>query len=213
MFTTSDLKELLQVWAETMSENADYLIQLDGVVGDSDLGLTMSDGFKAAADNAANSDETDLGKLAYNAGKAMANAVPSTMGTLMASGLLSIGKALKSASGLDERQLPDFFQAYFDGVQSRGKAEVGDKTFLDGLAPAVSTMRDAISTGKSIEESADLAAAAAHDGFLQTKGMLAKHGRAGGRGEQSRDILDPGAAVADLLLQGFNKFIKTKANN
>lgn len=212
MFNTSDLKDLLKVWAETMNANADYLIQLDGVVGDSDLGLTMSDGFKAAADTAASSDETDLGKLAYNAGKAMANAVPSTMGTLMASGLMSIGKALKGANELDERQLPDFFQAYFDGVQSRGKAEVGDKTFLDGLAPAVSAMRSAISSGKSIEESADLAATAAHEGFLQTKGMVAKHGRAGGRGEQSRDILDPGAAVADFLLQGFKKYIEAKAN-
>ena len=49
MFTTSDLKKLLQIWADTMSANSDYLIKLDGVVGDSDLGLTMSDGFKAAA--------------------------------------------------------------------------------------------------------------------------------------------------------------------
>ena len=62
MFTTSDLKKLLQIWAETMSANADYLIKLDGVVGDSDLGLTMADGFKAASEAAQASEETDFGK-------------------------------------------------------------------------------------------------------------------------------------------------------
>ena len=132
MFTTSDLKKLLQIWAETMSANADYLIKLDGVVGDSDLGLTMADGFKAASEAAQASEETDFGKTAYNAGKAMSNAVPSTMGTLMASGLMAIGKAFKGAESIDDANLPDFFQAYFDGVRSRGKAEIGDKTFLDG---------------------------------------------------------------------------------
>ena len=65
MFTTSDLKKLLQIWADTMSANSDYLIKLDGVVGDSDLGLTMSDGFKAAAAAVQTSEETDLGKTQY----------------------------------------------------------------------------------------------------------------------------------------------------
>ena len=210
MFTTSDLKNLLQVWAETMGTNADFLIKLDGVVGDSDLGLTMSDGFRAAADTAAASDDTDLGKTAYAAGKAMANAVPSTMGTLMASGLMAIGKKFKGVDAIDDDLIPDFFRAYFDGVQSRGKAEVGDKTFLDGLAPAIEAMRSSISDGNPIKTTVEKAADAAHEGFLATKGMIAKHGRAGGRGEQSRDILDPGAAVADLLIQGFKSFIETK---
>lgn len=210
MFTTADLKKLLQVWAETMGSNVDFLIDLDGVVGDSDLGLTMSDGFKAAADNAAGSDEADLGKTAYAAGKAMANAVPSTMGTLMASGLMAIGKKFKGVESIDDNELPEFFQAYFDGVQSRGKAELGDKTFLDGLAPAIEAMRSSIAAGNPLEATAGKAADAAHEGFLATKGMIAKHGRAGGRGEQSRDILDPGAAVADLLLQGFKTFVETK---
>lgn len=210
MFTTSDLKKLLQIWADTMSANSDYLIKLDGVVGDSDLGLTMSDGFKAAAAAVQTSEETDLGKTAYTAGKAMSNAVPSTMGTLMASGLMAIGKAFKGAESIDDTNFPDFFQAYFDGVRSRGKAEIGDKTFLDGLAPAIAALRASVSEGKPPRISAANAASAAHEGFLSTQGMLAKHGRAGGRGEQSRDILDPGAAVADLLLQGFKAFIDMK---
>ena len=44
-----DFRALTECWARVMEENRDRLIELDSVVGDSDLGLTMSDGFRAAA--------------------------------------------------------------------------------------------------------------------------------------------------------------------
>ncbi len=186
------LKGLLAAWAALMTEKRDWLIELDSVVGDSDLGLTMSDGFTAASEAAAASDLTDVGKLSYQAGKAMATAVPSTMGTLMASGLMNAGKVLK---GLEDAADADFFQAYLEGVQNRGKAQIGEKTFLDGLAPAV----EALKQGKTPQETAEIA----WDAFQHTKGMIAKHGRMAIRGEASRDLLDPGAAVAALMMQGY----------
>ena len=186
------LKKLLSVWAILMTEKKDWLIELDSVVGDSDLGLTMSDGFTAAAAAATDYDAADVGRLAYQAGKAMATAVPSTMGTLMASGLMNAGKRLK---GQEEAADAIFFEAYFDGVQNRGKAQPGEKTFLDGLAPAVQALKD----GKTPQETAEIA----WDAFQNTKGMLAKHGRMAIRGEASRELLDPGAAVAALLMKGY----------
>ena len=186
------LKRMLSAWAALMTEKRDWLIELDSVVGDSDLGLTMSDGFTAASEAAAAADLTDVGKLAYQAGKAMATAVPSTMGTLMASGLMNAGKVLK---GLEEAADADFFQAYLDGVQNRGKAQIGEKTFLDGLAPAVEALKE----GKTQQETAEIA----WDAFQHTKGMIAKHGRMAIRGDASRDLLDPGAAVAALMMQGY----------
>ena len=196
----NDLKRLLRVWADLMTENRTYLIDLDSVVGDGDLGLTMGDGFKAAADAAQASEETDMGKLAYLAGKTMSTAVPSTMGTLMASGLMHAGKALRGVETMDGYTWPTFFHAYFDGVQARGKAQVGEKTFLDGLSPAVAALEQG---APDMLAAAPLATKAANDAFLATKGMLAKHGRMAIRGEQSRVYLDPGAAVAALLMDGF----------
>ena len=186
------LKGLLSAWAALMTEKKDWLIELDSVVGDSDLGLTMSDGFTAAAGAAATSDLTDVGKLSYQAGKAMAAAMPSTMGTLMASGLMNAGKVYK---GQEEADDAGFFRAYLEGVQNRGKAQIGEKTFLDGLAPAV----EALAEGKTPQETADIAWQA----FQDTKGMLAQHGRMAIRGEASRDLLDPGAAVAALMMRGY----------
>ena len=202
----ADLRKLIQVWAELMAENRDWLIELDSVVGDSDLGLTMSYGFRAAADAVRESEASDVGKTAYLAGKAMASAVPSTMGTLMASGLMNAGKVLKNVEELDAKQEAAFFQAYFDGVKNRGKAELGEKTFLDGLYPAVQALWEGAETGLSQKKTAQQAASAAWRAFEDTKRLLAKHGRMAIRGEQSRGMLDPGAAVAALLMKGYAQF-------
>ena len=191
----AELKGLLAAWAALMNEKKEWLIELDSVVGDSDLGLTMSDGFAAAAEAVSASDVTDVGKLAYQAGKAMATAVPPTRGTLMASGLMNAGNQLK---GQEEAADADFFEAWYDGVQNRGKAQPGEKTFLDGMLPAV----QALKAGKTPEETAEIAWSA----FEGTKGMLAKHGRMAIRGEASRELLDPGAAVAALLMKGYAEY-------
>ncbi|MDR3050344.1 MAG: DAK2 domain-containing protein [Oscillospiraceae bacterium] len=203
----ADFKQLTARWASVMRENQAYLIQLDSVVGDSDLGLTMADGFQAAAEAAAQHEESDLGKLAYFAGKAMAAAVPSTMGTLMAAGFMHAGKALRDRVEWGAAEVSAFFAAYAQGVQNMGKAKAGDKTFLDGLQPAVAALQAAAVAGVPPRHAAAEAARAAHEGFLATQGMLAKHGRAAGRGEASRPLLDPGAAVADLMMRGYADFV------
>lgn len=198
-----DLLNVLACWKKIMAQSRDYLIEIDGVVGDGDLGLTMSDGFAAAYDAVAFGEEKDLGKMLYFGGKAMSTAVPSTMGTLMASGLMNAGKVLKGKEELDTQDVAALFQAYLDGVMNRGSAKVGDKTFLDGLYPAVESLKKDAAAGADLKTMAENAKKAAEEGFLATKGMLAVHGRAATRGEASRELLDPGAAVAKLLMEGF----------
>lgn len=196
---------LLKEIQDIMVENRDYLIDLDSIVGDGDLGLTMSDGFVAAYKAVAESEETDAGRILYNAGKAMSTAVPSTMGTLMASGLMQAGKVLKGKTELTDADIADIFGAYLDGVANRGKAKVGEKTFLDGLDPAVTALKEALSAGDSLPVAATKARAAAELGFKNTTNMIAVHGRAATRGEASRVLEDPGAAVAMLIMKAFEK--------
>ena len=199
------LKSLMNNTAEIMLENKEYLIRLDSVVGDGDLGLTMSDGFKAAAENMNNSNETDLGKLVYMAGKAMSTAVPSTMGTLMASGLMQAGKVLKGQTEVSFETIVTFYSAYEEGVMNRGKAKVGDKTFIDGLNPAILSLKESLDNNLSLNDAAAKAYDAALSGYENTATMLAVHGRAATRGEASRTLKDPGAYVAVLMMEGLKK--------
>ena len=199
----SYLIKLLEKIKIIMVEHKVYLIELDSIVGDGDLGLTMSDGFAAAYNAIKDFEDDDLGKLLYTSGKAMSSAVPSTMGTLMASGLMNAGKALKGTTELELEDIVKLFEAYMEGVSARGKAKIGEKTFLDGMAPAVHSLRQSLKIGDSLELSASNAALAAEEGFRNTTTMIAVHGRAATRGEASRTLLDPGAAVAKLIIQAF----------
>lgn len=197
------LIKLLKSMMEIMVENKEHLIDLDSVVGDGDLGLTMSDGFSAAYQAAGSFAGDDAGKLLYNSGKAMSVAVPSTMGTLMAFGFMNAGKVLKGKTELENADIAALFQAYMDGVANLGKAKVGEKTFLDGMFPAVEALKASVHEGETLTQAAQKAVAAAEDGFQKTATMIAVHGRAATRGENSRTLLDPGAAVAVLMMKAF----------
>jgi len=190
-----------------MMQNKEYLIDLDSIVGDADLGLTMSEGFLAAATAVEKSEEADIGKLSYFAGKAMSTAVPSTMGTLMAQGFMQAGKALRGKEALDEVGAAEFFEAFFNGVQKLGGAQIGEKTFLDGMNGALTVLKKGAANGISLNESAPLIISAAENDLQNTTSMVAKHGRAALRGEASRTLIDPGAAVAKLMLCTFADFI------
>lgn len=194
---------------KVMNDKREYLIELDSVVGDGDLGLTMGDGFTAAYEAVRDSGETDAGKLLYSAGKAMSIKVPSTMGTLMASGFMQAGKALKGKAELADGDIAELFKAYEEGVQKRGKAEIGDKTFLDGMDPAVVKLSHSLGNGDSLLLAAQKAEKDAEEGFRRTTTMIAVHGRAATRGEASRTLEDPGAAVAMLMMQAFAKAVES----
>lgn len=197
----TDLVRILRQTRDTMMVHREFLIELDSVVGDGDLGLTMSDGFAAAHQKAAESTETDCGKLLYLAGKAMGSAVPSTMGTLMAAGLMQAGKALKGVNLLQTADLAHLYGAFLEGVMQLGKAKSGEKTFIDGMEPAVQALSAAAKRGVDDLEAAKIAAEAARSGYEATATMVAVHGRAATRGEASRNLKDPGAAVAMLMMR------------
>ena len=198
-----ELIAMLERISNIMGQNKNYLIELDSVVGDSDLGLTMTDGFQAAYESVSDGTEPDLGKLLYKAGKTMGNKVPSTMGTLMAAGLMRAGKVLKGKMELSGADVAVLFEAYEAGVADLGKAKVGDKTFLDGFHPGVEVLKAQVEAGASLEEAFGKAAEAAWNGFEHTTTMIAVHGRAATRGEASRSLKDPGAAVGALIMKAF----------
>lgn len=196
-------KKFISTIADIMTENKDMLIALDSKVGDGDLGLTMSDGFQAASEAIRDKDEEDVGKLFYYAGKAMAAKVPSTMGTLMANGMMTAGKQLKGRTELDNAGICAIMECWQEGVTKLGKAQEGEKTFLDGIAPAVRAMKEMIAQDTKMMTEAG--AEAARQGADNTIGMLAVHGRAAIRGEESRKLLDPGAVVASLIVKALDK--------
>lgn len=198
-----DIRAIVSGIAVLMTQKKEELIRLDGAMGDGDLGLTMEKGFSAAREEAGKVDEPDLGKYLMKIGMAIARAAPSTMGTLVATGFMSGGKAVADASGLGGREMAAFFEAFTAGIMQRGKSKPGEKTIVDVLLPASQALAAAVSSGADLPEAFRRLRAAAAEGRERAKEMIAQHGRLAYYQEQSKGRDDPGAVACTYILQGF----------
>jgi len=208
VITASDLISLFDNWKQLFAEQREFLIALDGKVGDSDLGITMSKAFAAAAEALhAEGEAAGIAKLLRTAGATMARVAPSTMGTLTATGFLRASKACDGIDALDTAEIAAFWRAYRDGIAERGKAKVGDKTLLDVLDPIAVTLEAQTTAGASLANALAAAAKAAEDALEATKTMVAQHGKAAAFQEKTVGLQDAGATVGMLLITSMSAFV------
>ncbi len=203
----SDIKGFLAKISAIVAENKNYLIELDGKMGDGDLGLTMSAVFTALAEFAGSYSEDDIGGMLMKGGMAMSKAAPSTMGTLMATGFMRGGKVLKGSAELGIADIAAFWTAFVKGLMDRGKSKPGDKTIVDSLYPAAESFEASAEAGEDIAAAAAKARAAAEQGRDATVGMIAQHGRAAYYQEKSKELLDPGAVMGAILIGSFADYL------
>lgn len=202
------LIHLFHSWKELFAEQRDYLIELDGKVGDSDLGITMSKSFAAAAETlAAEGPEGGIAKLLRTAGATMARTAPSTMGTLTASGFLRASKALEGSVELGTAEIAAFWAAFRDAIAERGKAKVGDKTILDVLDPITNSLQEQARKGAPLSTALSATALVAGDALEKTKDLLAQHGKAAAFQQKTIGLQDAGATVGYLLIRRMADFV------
>ena len=120
--TIQDAKKWIAVINDNVLENKAYLGELDSLMGDGDLGLTMTKGFAAAKEYADQSEETDIGKFFIRVGMAFLKAVPSTMGTLIASAFIAAGKAVVSSTELTEKNFCTFTKGFCEKAAIEAKS-------------------------------------------------------------------------------------------
>jgi dihydroxyacetone kinase-like protein len=111
-----------------------------------------------------------------------------------------MGTSLGDTDDASPDQLAAAVHAGLDGVEARGKAQPGDKTMYDALAPAVCALESALADGSGLGEALGRARDAAVQGRDATIPMLARKGRASYLGERSVGHQDPGATSIALLL-------------
>ncbi|MFP4611842.1 MAG: dihydroxyacetone kinase subunit DhaL [Spirochaetaceae bacterium] len=199
---TTELSAAISRIRDIMQGKRDYLIQIDGEMGDGDLGITMDKAFTAADEFMQSQDsETDAGKALMQMGMAMAKAAPSTMGTLLATGFMRAGKAVQGKDGLYTADLATAFDAFVKGLMERGKSKAGEKTIIDVMLPAAEALRKHAKASPS--EAFEAAYQAAVQGLEETKNMKAQHGRPAYYQEKSLGKPDPGGTAGLYIVQGF----------
>ena len=86
MIAISEIKKGISSIAKEMTENRDYLVELDQRNGDGDLGISMSEGFNALVEVLNKTEETDLGKVFRDLSKTFNESAPSSLGTILSFG-------------------------------------------------------------------------------------------------------------------------------
>lgn len=92
-------------------------------------------------------------------------------------------------------------RAAIEGIKKRGQSDLGDKTLLDALVPAVDQLEQALSASTDVPTALAQATAVARERAEATRGMIAKRGRAAYTGERSIGSLDAGAVGVAVMFE------------
>jgi phosphoenolpyruvate---glycerone phosphotransferase subunit DhaL len=187
-----------------LKANRDLLSQLDSATGDGDHGVTMCRVADAILDSTEPGAAPTVQALLESVGWSVLSVDGGSASPLVGSFLLGMSEGCPSAARLNTEELATVFEAGLAKFRAQTSAQVGDKTMLDALVPAVDALRVAVSEGLGSEQILARAAEAARLGAESTKSLQAKFGRARNLGPRSVGFADPGATSIALLFTGFH---------
>jgi dihydroxyacetone kinase-like protein len=197
--TAEQVAAALRAAAAVIAEHRDELVQLDRAIGDGDHGENLRRGFTAIVSKLDASTPDTPAAVLKLAASTLISTVGGAAGPLYGTAFLRAGGALPDGE-VTAATLTEALRAALGGVVARGKAELGDKTMVDALDPAVRAAEEA-GGGATIADVLAAAAAAAAEGAESTVPLVARKGRASYLGERSAGHLDPGARSTALLLR------------
>ncbi len=199
--TTAVLEEWVRRFATLVAENRDHLTELDAAIGDADHGSNMDRGMKAAVAAIDDARPATAGALFTKVGMTLVSTVGGASGPLFGTFFMRMGSSFGDSDSATPVDFAAALRAGLGGVVARGKAEPGDKTMYDALAPAVDALDDALEEQSPLAAGLKAARDAAQAGRDATIPMLARKGRASYLGERSVGHQDPGATTVALLLE------------
>lgn len=193
--TTEDLKATIAAIHQHIDVIGAELNELDGKLGDGDLGVTLINGFNNMQD-CSDTLPTDIGMALFECAKAVTKVSGSSFGTLMATSLMAAGKLTKGQESVEVTEIPNLLQAALDAMMSRGGANLGDKTVLDSISPMITAMNEPQATNTMLEA----ACRAADEALIEFQGKVNKVGRARIFGERTIGMDDPGMVAIVRML-------------
>ncbi|MGN7948355.1 dihydroxyacetone kinase subunit DhaL [Microbacterium sp. 22215] len=198
---TAALVDWIHRFRDAVTAKRDWLTELDSAIGDADHGANMARGMDAVVAKLEAGAPATVDELLKGVGMTLVSSVGGASGPLYGTLFLRMGMAAGPVTELDATALAASLRAGLDGIVARGKAEAGDKTMFDAMAPAVDALDAAVAGGADLAAATAAAAQAAAVGRDATLSLVARKGRASYLGERSAGHLDPGSASTTLLFE------------
>jgi dihydroxyacetone kinase-like protein len=172
------------------------LSELDGTLGDGDLGLTLVKAFRQL-DDVAPSLEDDLGRAFGRCAMEVTKVASSSFGTLLATSLLAAGKRVKGQTSLPWSGLSTMLEDALAAMMARGKANLGEKTVLDAVAACANAVKGIDDPAEQRAKAVEAVDAALHE-FHGRRCMV---GRARIFGDKTVGMDDPGMVAFRTMLR------------
>lgn len=198
--TKQQIISWLTLSAEAMQANRQHLTDLDSPIGDADHGINMARGFKKVMERLPTVEDKDIGNILKATGMALISSVGGASGPLYGTFYLRAAGPVAAKEELSDEDVVNMLDAGVQGIVSRGRAQLGDKTMIDAWMPALDALRSAVADNQSTVDAMVACVASAEKGMKDTIPLQARKGRASYLGERSIGHQDPGATSTYLLL-------------
>jgi dihydroxyacetone kinase-like protein len=202
--TTFQMIDWLQRAATVLTENKDYLTELDAAIGDADHGANIARGFNAVVEKVNGAPPADISALCKITAMTLMSTVGGASGMLYGNFFLRAAMSVQEKTELSPADLQTLLDSGINGIIQRGRAEPGDKTMIDAWTPALAALDAALDGDGNLVPALQACADAAEAGMQATIPMQARKGRASYLGERSIGHQDPGATSTYLILQALH---------
>lgn len=195
------LISLLDAVANVIIREQKALTELDAAIGDGDFGTSLSSGFRKVQEQLPEMEKTNVGDILKKVGMTLTTSVGGVSGPIWGTAFLRAGIKAGDKTEVNLPRLSEMMEAALEGIIARGNANLGDKTLVDALHPAVEELKQASEEDTSLSEALRRTAEAAKKGSDKTIKMVAKKGRASYLGERTRGHRDAGSWAIVLILE------------
>ncbi len=196
--TAAQAKSMLLYVAGTVVAHKEFLCDADRLIGDGDHGIGMANGFEAAAKELEAHEYNDVYQVFSTVGRTMIKVMGGASGIIFGFLFYAGARNMPPQTEIDETEFAEIFAKALAEIQSKGQAKLGDKTLVDGLAPAVQAMKDSVAQGAGFPEMLRATCHAAEEGMEASKHYVARLGKAKTLGERS--IGHPDAGCVSLMV-------------
>lgn len=199
---------LLSAVANVIVREQKVLTELDAVIGDGDFGSSLSNGFRKVQVQLPSMEKTNIGDILKKVGMTLTTSVGGVSGPIWGTAFLRAGIKARDRRQLDLSDICEIMTAALEGIIARGKANLGDKTLVDALHPAIEELKKESKSGATLVEAFEKAAEAARRGSDKTIEMIAKKGRASYLGDRTKGHRDAGSWAVVLIFEEVARNLK-----
>ena len=205
--TAAQLKDMFLHVADVVVAAKEQLCDADRNIGDGDHGIGMALGFEAARKELETHAYEDVYAVFGTVGRTMIRVMGGASGIIFGLLFYAGAKNKPPQPGMTTAEFAEVFNQALAEIQAKGQAKPGDKTLVDGLQPMVAAMQAGAAGGDGFRAMLKKGLAAAEAGKENSKGYIARFGKAKTLGDRAIGYPDAGCVTLTVISEAMSEWM------